>query len=70
MKKRVFSVEKWFGSLYKDYRLKEEKRVIRSIINSLETMWPIKIDGLTEEEINRLGLETEDSWMIEIECED
>ena len=58
--KKVFSLKK-FQEWYKT----SELRKIMFNVNC--ELWANECDGLTEEEMNKLGYETSDNWMIEVE---
>jgi hypothetical protein len=58
--KKVFSVVKFVEALGKTDR---DERFIVSILSQ----WALNCRGLTKEQMNDIGLGTEDAWMIEVE---
>jgi len=58
---KVFKLELWLKSMLK--RNKHYKDVARSLLLG----WPIILDGLTYEEINKRGFITLDDWMGEVD---
>lgn len=55
---RVFRVWKFVKAMHK---FKNDDKAVES----LKYGWPYECDGLTEEEIHKLGYGIEESWMVE-----
>ena len=58
--KKVFSVEKFKESM-------KSFGYVKTIIDCYLANWANECEGLTEEEMNKLGYRTGDNWMIEVE---
>lgn len=63
--KKVFSKEKWIKKEILTNNFPINKNEIDELVELLG--WPNECDGLTEEEMNKLGYLTRQNWMVEVE---